>query len=65
MLEIFKKQLYWLKQEDTNRTENIEDIEIPYDYLCPITHEIMREPVQCSGKSINCLCVLYIMMTFY
>ncbi|KAK0158268.1 hypothetical protein PV328_009292 [Microctonus aethiopoides] len=52
LLEEFTKQLYWLKQEDTNRFDNIDDIEIPDDFLCPITHEIMHEPVICSDGFI-------------
>lgn len=47
-----KKQLYWLKREDCNTIENIDESEIPHEFLCPITHEIMKEPVQCSGKNI-------------
>ncbi|EZA49221.1 WD repeat, SAM and U-box domain-containing protein [Ooceraea biroi] len=47
-VEILKKQLYWLKREDCNVTENIDESEIPHEFLCPITHEIMKEPVQCS-----------------
>lgn len=31
--------------------ENIDESEIPHEFLCPITHEIMKEPVQCSGKN--------------
>ncbi|OXU21700.1 hypothetical protein TSAR_012428 [Trichomalopsis sarcophagae] len=46
-LEMLRKQLYWLKREDCN-AQIAEDTEIPDDFLCPITHEIMREPVQCS-----------------
>lgn len=51
-MEILKKQLYWLKREDCNVMENIDESEIPHEFLCPITHEIMKEPVQCSGKNI-------------
>lgn len=47
--EAFKTQLYWLKREDDNSIEiSIDDTEIPHEFLCPITHEIMKEPVQCS-----------------
>lgn len=28
--------------------EGAQNLKIPHDYLCPITHEIMREPVTCS-----------------
>uniref|UniRef100_A0A0C9RPS9 WDSUB1_0 protein n=1 Tax=Fopius arisanus TaxID=64838 RepID=A0A0C9RPS9_9HYME len=52
MLEEFRRQLYWLKREDSHRWENIEDIDVPHEFLCPITHEIMREPVQCSDGFI-------------
>ena len=54
MAETFKTQLYWLKQENMSRTESIDDVDVPHEFLCPITHEIMREPVKCSGK-IFCL----------
>ncbi|XP_017753364.1 PREDICTED: WD repeat, SAM and U-box domain-containing protein 1-like isoform X2 [Eufriesea mexicana] len=48
-VEIFRTQLYWLKRENDNSTEIlIDDTEIPHEYLCPITHEIMKEPVLCS-----------------
>ncbi|KMQ94861.1 wd sam and u-box domain-containing protein 1 [Lasius niger] len=47
-VETLKKQLYWLKREDCNVMENIDESEIPHEFLCPITHEIMKEPVQCS-----------------
>ncbi|CAL7950830.1 unnamed protein product [Xylocopa violacea] len=47
--ETFKTQLYWLKCEDSNFIEiSIDDTKIPHEFLCPITHEIMKEPVQCS-----------------
>ena len=47
--EAFKTQLYWLKREDNNSSEiPIDDSEISHEFLCPITHEIMKEPVQCS-----------------
>ena len=26
------------------------DVDIPHEFLCPITHEIMHDPVLCSGK---------------
>ncbi|XP_015111511.1 WD repeat, SAM and U-box domain-containing protein 1 [Diachasma alloeum] len=52
ILEEFKRQLYWLKREDSHRWENLEDIDLPHEFLCPITHEIMREPVQCSDGFI-------------
>lgn len=49
--EALKTQLYWLKREDDNSIEiSIDDTEIPHEFLCPITHEIMKEPVQCSGN---------------
>lgn len=48
MAEVFQRQLYWLKREDSNLIEIADETEIPHEFLCPITHEIMREPVQCS-----------------
>lgn len=50
VMETFKRHLYWLKKQDTNRIDIVEDVDVPHEFLCPITHEIMREPVQCSGK---------------
>lgn len=43
-------ELKWLKQGDLQlqRIHSNENIEIPHEFLCPITHEIMREPVTCS-----------------
>ncbi|XP_076180515.1 WD repeat, SAM and U-box domain-containing protein 1 isoform X2 [Ptiloglossa arizonensis] len=47
--EVFKTQLYWLKCEDSISAKvPIDDTEVPHEFLCPITHEIMKEPVQCS-----------------
>lgn len=51
-MKIFKNQLYWLKQQDINTFNNFEDTEVPDEYVCPITHEIMREPVKCSDGFI-------------
>ncbi|XP_057328028.1 WD repeat, SAM and U-box domain-containing protein 1-like isoform X2 [Microplitis mediator] len=49
VIKSFRNQLYWLKQQDINTSNGIdEDTEVPDEYLCPITHEIMREPVKCS-----------------
>ncbi|XP_015610586.1 WD repeat, SAM and U-box domain-containing protein 1 isoform X2 [Cephus cinctus] len=47
-IESFKKQLYWLRREDSSIWEITDDTEVPHEFLCPITHEIMKEPVQCS-----------------
>ncbi|XP_011497055.1 PREDICTED: WD repeat, SAM and U-box domain-containing protein 1-like [Ceratosolen solmsi marchali] len=47
-LEMFRKQLYWLKCEDSNAMCITDNVDIPDDFLCPITREVMREPVQCS-----------------
>lgn len=43
-------ELKWLKQGDlqVQRLYSNESVEIPYEFLCPITQEIMREPVICS-----------------
>lgn len=50
-MEAFKTQLYWLKREDSDTMEIlVDDTDIPHEFLCPITHEIMKEPVRCSGK---------------
>ncbi|XP_048514135.1 WD repeat, SAM and U-box domain-containing protein 1-like isoform X2 [Athalia rosae] len=47
-VETFSKQLHWLRREDNYTWDINDDTEIPHEFLCPITHEIMREPVQCS-----------------
>lgn len=48
---MFGTQLYWLKREDGNALQVVvEDVETPHEFLCPITHEVMKEPVRCSGK---------------
>lgn len=41
------KEIHWLKSIDT-KTDGFENLDIPHEFLCPITHEIMREPVMCS-----------------
>ncbi|PSN46100.1 hypothetical protein C0J52_02299 [Blattella germanica] len=44
-----KLYLYWLHKEDTGVPEVPVDMEVPHEFLCPITHEIMHDPVVCSG----------------
>ncbi|KAG7206559.1 hypothetical protein KM043_000247 [Ampulex compressa] len=49
--EALRKELYWLKREDGNVGDsNVDEAEteVPHEFLCPITHEIMKEPVRCS-----------------
>ncbi|CAH1163015.1 unnamed protein product [Phaedon cochleariae] len=47
--EKLTKELRWLKK-GTHMAEPFEDrlTDIPHEFLCPITHEVMREPVTCS-----------------
>uniref|UniRef100_A0A1Y1JZX4 WD repeat, SAM and U-box domain-containing protein 1 n=2 Tax=Photinus pyralis TaxID=7054 RepID=A0A1Y1JZX4_PHOPY len=48
--ERFAKELKWLKLDELQHP-NVSDNqpgEVPPEYLCPITQEIMREPVRCS-----------------
>ncbi|KAJ8924304.1 hypothetical protein NQ315_007097 [Exocentrus adspersus] len=40
-------EIKWLKKSETSM-EGTKSLQIPDEYLCPITHEIMREPVTCS-----------------
>ncbi|KDR17621.1 WD repeat, SAM and U-box domain-containing protein 1 [Zootermopsis nevadensis] len=40
--------LYWLRNEDKGIPEVPVDTDIPHEFLCPITHEIMHDPVICS-----------------
>ena len=46
----FTLQLYWLRKEDKGIPEVPVDVDIPHEFLCPITHEIMHDPVLSSGK---------------
>ena len=48
-MENLRKQLYWLKREHSNVSEAMDEAEIPHEFFCPITHELMKEPVKCSG----------------
>jgi WD40 repeat protein len=41
------KEIRWLKQDELQISKT-KSSEIPHEFLCPITHEIMREPVTCS-----------------
>ncbi|CAH1113976.1 unnamed protein product [Psylliodes chrysocephalus] len=45
--EKFIKEIRWLKNGEL-KMEAANYMDIPHEYLCPITHEIMREPVTCS-----------------
>lgn len=43
------KEIKWLKQDELQTQPLTADSDnIPHEFLCPITHEIMREPVMCS-----------------
>jgi U-box domain. len=42
--------LYWLRKEDKGIPEVPVGVDIPHEFLCPITHEIMHDPVLCSGN---------------
>lgn len=41
--------LFWLKKADQGIMETPSDCDIPHEFLCPITHELMQDPVICSG----------------
>nr|CAI5824457.1 unnamed protein product [Callosobruchus analis] len=45
--ERMSKELRWLKKSE-QQMERSTTMDIPHEFLCPITHEIMREPVTCS-----------------
>lgn len=47
MAKKLTKEIRWLKKSET-QTDQFDNIEIPDGFLCPITHEIMREPVTCT-----------------
>ena len=44
--EILSREIKWLKKLDVNTKKPI-NVDIPEKFLCPITHEIMMEPVSC------------------
>lgn len=46
--EEFTSQLKWLKQDDLQPAGFESSATIPEEFLCPITHELMRTPVKCS-----------------
>lgn len=45
--EVMMKELKWLKKVEI-QIEKPFNMDVPDEFLCPITHEIMREPVTCS-----------------
>ncbi|XP_072396788.1 WD repeat, SAM and U-box domain-containing protein 1-like [Diabrotica undecimpunctata] len=45
--EKFQKEIRWLKNREI-KLEAANTLDIPDEFLCPITHEIMSEPVMCS-----------------
>ncbi|KAJ8872294.1 hypothetical protein PR048_025897 [Dryococelus australis] len=48
--------IFWLKKHDVDVMELPADIVIPHEFLCPITHEIMRDPT-CHSRNIMTCCV--------
>lgn len=46
-----ERQLFWLKHENLGVFEDMSNV--PNELICPITQEIFREPVICSGKRIT------------
>lgn len=51
--ENITKELIWLKKQNDGTTEIDLDTHVPHEFLCPITHEIMKDPVICAGKDLN------------
>lgn len=47
-LRMLAQQLYWLKKARFVPAETMENEAVPHEFLCPVTHEVMREPVRCS-----------------
>ena len=45
-------QLKWLRHEELNicLPEISSHSDVPHDFLCPITREVMRDPVICAGE---------------
>lgn len=39
------KEIRWLKQMEFTQPSAWDKPDVPMEFLCPITHEIMREPV--------------------
>ncbi|KAG5864464.1 hypothetical protein JTB14_030505 [Gonioctena quinquepunctata] len=46
LVERLSKEIRWLKRGEMKMDSH--SLNIPHEFLCPITHEIMREPVKCS-----------------
>ncbi|KAK9723454.1 U-box domain [Popillia japonica] len=46
--EKLMKEIKWLKQMEFTQPSAWDKPDVPIDFLCPITHEIMREPVTIS-----------------
>jgi hypothetical protein len=45
-----ERQLFWLHKEEAHgRTEEMMS-SVPHELLCPITQELLKEPVLCAGK---------------
>lgn len=40
-------ELKWLKLDEL-QTPHLSESQVPSEFLCPITHEVMREPVTCG-----------------
>lgn len=50
--------LFWLKKADQGIMETPSDCDIPHEFLCPITHELMQDPVICSdGFTYECAAI--------
>ncbi|XP_048523830.1 WD repeat, SAM and U-box domain-containing protein 1 isoform X3 [Dendroctonus ponderosae] len=45
--KVMMEELKWLKKLQLD-IQAFCTVDIPHEFLCPITHEIMREPVRCS-----------------
>ncbi|XP_047103130.1 WD repeat, SAM and U-box domain-containing protein 1-like [Schistocerca piceifrons] len=53
-----RSYLFWLKKADYGVLDVPVDKEIPHEFLCPITHEIMQDPVICSdGFTYECAAI--------
>lgn len=46
-------QLKWLRHEELNicLPEISSNCDVPHEFLCPITREVMRDPVVCAGET--------------
>lgn len=48
IIQNFLDELHWLRKSLTPIAISISNDDLPHHFLCPITHDIMKDPVKCS-----------------